>query len=524
MFAGAVAISLPALTTGWEPSDDLRHRAKLIDPSSLPERYFETGLIPDDSGKFSTVLRDLHTAARTKDDIKKLKDYGTLPWWTNDTLRHSNWRPLDSFTHWLDYRLFPNSAQMIHLHSILWLALVVFLVTVLYQRFIGPSWVAGLAALLYLLDDSNYWPTMWIANRNLLISLVFGILTLLSHHKWRKDNSLRAAIIAPFCLALSLLATEAGIATFAYLLAYAFVLDRASRVRRFVSMVPYLVLIVLWRIIYNVLGHGANDIAVFADPGREPLHYARLVVERLVVLLMGQWGFWSSEIFLLLSNSAKVMVWLGSLVFLVVVFITFLPLIRTARLARFWFAGMLLSVPPICATLPMNRNLLFVAIGSFALIAQFVGYIRNSNGLTSKSQLWRFMAFVVCVTLLFIHVLMSLTTRAAAPKAVAFLHDYVRRTVSIGAESELKNQDVIIMNAPNPFMCFFIPSIKAHNGEPLPRSMRILAPGFNSLEVVRTGGQSASATSKKREHLHVSAAAHLTSCVYVQPGQRSTTE
>jgi len=489
----AFVISLPLLTTGWEPCDDLRHRVKLIDPSLLPERLLDTGLVPENSGKLTTILRDLHTGARTKDDIKKLTDYGTVPWWTgiSNKWRYSNWRPLDSFTHWLDYRLYPDSAAMIHAHSILWFAAVVFLVTMLYRKLMSPVWVAGFAALLYVIDESNLIPVGWIANRNLLISLVFGVLTLLGHHRWRTTNSLAAAILSVFCLLCSLLATEGGIAVFAYLFAYAVFLDRASMLRRGLTLLPYIFLIVFWRIIYNALGHGIYGPSLAADPCKEPLRYAQLVFERFPILLTGQCGWPPAEVNLIISDPVKAYVWLIAVFFTALIVILFLPMLRKNRVSSFWFVGMCLSILPICAVPPQSRHLLFVAIGAFGLIAQFFSFISVKENWLHKSHWWRVPAFVVCIVFLFLHIPIPAAARILALKIPVLIHEQViKPTMDIGSQPELEDQDVVIVNVPNPMNLLFMHSFRAHHGKPLPRAVRQLALGLAALEIERINGRS----------------------------------
>jgi len=180
---------LGTLQKDFGPMDDLRFRAKLLKPSQIPERLFDTGLVTPDSSKLPTALSYLHSGARTKDDIKKMIDYGTCPWWTYEGLRFSQWRPLDSLTHWLDYQIYPDSPALMRTHNLIWFAAVIFIVSILYRKLLPIGWAAALAAVFYFLDNSNYLPAMWIANRNLLISVVFSILCILCHHKWRSTNS-----------------------------------------------------------------------------------------------------------------------------------------------------------------------------------------------------------------------------------------------------------------------------------------------------------------------------------------------
>ena len=480
----AAVITLPALNAGFI-QDDLFHRIRLVEPAQLPERLHDTGLIPPDGGKLSAALRDMHSFSRTQQETDNLKEVGLCPWWTAKDFRAANWRPLDSFTHWLDYRLFPDSPGLMHLHNIVWFAAVVFLVAALYRRLIIPVWIATLAAFFYAIDDSNYFPAMWIANRNLLLALFFSLLTLLLHHRWRRHDSLAAGIAAPFILLFSLFSTEAGIATFAYLFAYALIIDRDKWLQRALSLSPSLIVIVGWRITYSALGYGARGSGFIIDPGREPLRYLRAVLGRAPVLLSGQWGWQPAEMFNLFSDYARGWNLLAATAFLVLILIVFLPLLRKNRVALFCFVGMLLCVLPVCATGPMNRNLLFVAIGAFGLMALFIGGLAAGERWVPKSRLWRVPAWILCVTLIFIHGGIAAMARIKAPQMVSFVFDRFYSTVRIDRSVDVTNKTLVIVNAPNPLLVLGLPVLRDYWGEPLPERTRILAPGFAPLEITR---------------------------------------
>lgn len=481
-----VIIMLPALNAGFI-QDDLFHRAKLLGPSELPERFYDMRLSPPDSGTLPGVLRDMYAIVPTERDYKVFKDYGLLPWWTAEDFRGSNWRPLTAFTHWLDYQLFPNSPMLMHAHSLIWFAAVIFLVSILYRKLLGPVWIAGLAALLYMLDDSNYFPAMWIANRNLILSLFFSILTLLMYHRWRQQKSIYAAVATPFLLLLALLSTEAGIATFAYLFTYALIIDNGSRLRRALSLAPSLIVIVIWRVIYSALGYGAHSSGFIIDPGGEPLRYAWAVVKRAPVLLSGQWGWQPAEMFNLFSDYARRWNLFAAVAFLLLLLIVFIPLLRKNRVALFWFLGMILCIFPICATSPMNRNLLFVAIGAFGLTAQLIGGLFIKERWVPKSQLWRVPAWILCLTLILIHLFIAMAGRFTASKTWSFVFDTFYSTVDVGSQPDLGNKTVVVVNAPNPFLFLGLPVLRAYENKPLPERTRILAPGFVPLEITRTG-------------------------------------
>jgi len=454
------------------------------------EQLSDVGLPPNSSGDLSEVVSDLFIAVRPDHNLEKLKTYGALPWWTYDGLRVSFWRPVSSFTHWLDYLLFPNSVMLMHAHNLLWFAVAIFLVATLYRRLMVCSWVAGLAALLYVLDDSSYFPAMWIANRNIFLSLFFGILTLLTHHRWRQHHSVSAAIVAPFCLLGSLLSAEAGVATFAYLFAYAVTLDRGSRLRRALSLAPAVFLIVLWRIVYSTLGHGAYGGNFYLDPAREPLRYAWAVITRSPVLLMGQWSCIPADIFNFIPDSAKAQYLPIITVFVVLVLIVLLPLVCKDRLARFWLIGMYLSAVPVCATVPMSRNLLFVAIGAFGLMSQFIAGLVTKENWLPASRLWRGAAWTLCMLLIIVHLPMAVLARISTPIMTSFLAKNVKSTMEIGSLEGSEDQDLVVVNAPNPSAFLYVPFLRAYEGQPLPRAIRLLAPGFGPLEINRTDDNS----------------------------------
>src|ERR1035441_2214180 len=247
---GAILVMLPALKIGLV-ADDLPQRAVELRPGQLPPRMHETGN-PEDSGSFSTVLRDLFFT-RSPQDMALMKNYGMLPWWTPDDLRVGLWRPVTAFTHWLDYRLFPDSPALMHAENIACFAAIVFLVTIIYRKLevtssgarlptsqltrtlappyskaAGPSWAAELAALLFLLDGNTYFPVMFVANRGFMLSLFFGLMCLYEHHQWRSTRSRSGLALFALFLALSLFANEGGASTFAFILAYALVLEPGS--------------------------------------------------------------------------------------------------------------------------------------------------------------------------------------------------------------------------------------------------------------------------------------------------------
>ena len=124
----------------------------------------------------------------------------------------------------LDFLLWPELPALMHLHSLLWLALLAWAATLLYRETLGATWAAGLAALLYAVDDAHAAPAAYIANRNALVATAFGVLCLLCFARWRRQGWRPGAVLSPALLALALAAGEIALATAAYLGSYALLL------------------------------------------------------------------------------------------------------------------------------------------------------------------------------------------------------------------------------------------------------------------------------------------------------------
>lgn len=482
----AIVVSLPAVGTGLM-TDDFMHHPLLAGESPSLQRLSEVDLAPRDPGRLRTALSDLFVVVDPNENLQRFRAYGALPWWIADDYRVAHWRPVASLTHWLDYRLFPDGVGLMHLHSILWFAAVMALLASFYRRFIGPGWVAGLAALLYLLSDDSYLTTMWLSNRNLLISLFFGIAALVFHDRWRRDQRRPAAVAAPLCLLISVLATEGGIATVAYLFAYEVTLGPGRWAKRLGALAPSLVVIVAWRLLYNVQGYGAAGGGFYIDPVHAPLAFLAAVAQRAPFLLAGQWTTSPPELYGFLAPGVRTGVWVVLLALVVAIPLVLWPLLRAHRRLRFWLIGMYAAALPVCATIPMARALLFVAVGAFALIAECVGLRLEKSAVPKLPRANRPLRILI-LALLVIHLPWASLTRAVAPAVTSKVQTSLRRTLAIRIFIRLAlDQDLVIVNAPNPASCIHDPFWAVYNDRGLPGSIRMLAPGYGPLELTRTG-------------------------------------
>ena len=473
-------VMLPAIKSGLM-ADDLVQRITELRPEQLPSRVYDMGVVPADTGKLSTVLFDLFFNTN-RQSMKAAKDYGIFPWWMSSDVRLALWRPFTAFTHWLDYQLYPNMPALMHVHNILWFAGVIFLVAVVYRRLLGAGWVAGFAAVLFLLDKNTYFPVMFVANRGFVVSLFFGLLCLCSHHKWRSAKSLSAGVLSLVCLAFSLLSNEAGVSTFAFLLAYALVLEKGSWLGRILSLLPSVFVIVLWRVIYTCLGYGVSGMGFYIDPGHQPVRFLEHLVGRIPILLSAQLSGQAPDVLGAFNSSVLMIALVAYLIFLAVALIIFLPLLIKNRMARFWFAVMVFAAIPASTVTPISKNFGFVAVGAFALIAVFVATIITDRNSMPKSHFYRILAWIMCVIFLFIHIPGAVAGRVMVTKMTSFV-SHLDNTDFL---SNTENRDVVIINAPCQLALSYTPFYMIYLGKAPPKTLRALVPGCIALQVTRT--------------------------------------
>ena len=481
----AVVIMLPALKTGLM-TDDLIQRIPQLKPSQIPQGLYQTGAVPDNTGKLSTVLFETFGFSRDRKHWRAGRDYGVLPWWFSDETRASLWRPFTALTHWLDYRLFPGSPTLMHAHNIAWFASVVFLTAVIYRKIIGPTWIAGLASLMFVLDSNTYFPVMFIANRGFIVALCLGLLCFYMHHKWRSTNSAFAAILSVIFLSLSLLSNEAGVSTFAFILAYALVLDKSLWPKRLLSLLPAILVIIVWRIVYQSLGYGISGLgAAYLDPGYEPLKFLHYLPAYLAAIIAGQLSALPPDVMFGFKLQYLAVISIFYVGFTIVAIAFFLPIIRRDIIARFWFATMIFAAVPIVAA-PAGKNFGFVAVGAFGLIAVFADDLIKNQSWLPALRLYKYPAWGLCAILLIAHIPVAAFSRYITPKVAPALLGILTNPAGLDNVSLSSDSRVVIVNAPCYLSVCAMPFNAAYYGRPIPKSIRAMAFAYTALEIERT--------------------------------------
>jgi hypothetical protein len=418
----------------------------------------------------------------------RLMDEGVFPWWTDPGVALSFWRPLTCLTHLFDHWLWPKSTVLMHLQSLFWFALTLLGVAWLYRRLLVPPWVAGLALLLYAVDDARAPAVAWIANRNALVSMALAAPALVFHDRWRRDGDRRARWLGPVMLALGLLGGETAFAVAGYLVAYAACLERGGLRERLRSLIPYALVVLAWRMLYTWTGHRVAGSGVYLDLARDPLGFVRAAAVRLPLLLsaavLGPWAeLWES----LGLWAPQLRPWmLGWSILIVAMFaLLVLPVAKKDPVTRFFALGFLLSSLPMCSTFVHDRLLMVPCLGSMAVMARVLATW------VEAPRPRRLANTAAVVVLAIVHLVVGpLLAPVRAYAAVGESGPLLKHAYdSIPSDANVAHQTVVLVNPPfDPFASYF-PLVRQVEQKPRPLHLRWLATGATPLRIERLDDQ-----------------------------------
>ena len=373
-------------------------------------------------------------------------------------------------THALDHALWPDQPAFQHAQTLLWFAGTIWIVVLLYRRVQTSAWAAGLAGLVFVLDESHALPVEWLANRNALLGLFFGMVCLLAHMNWREAGDPRWLIGSLLCLGIAVHCNEGAIATTGYLFAYACFLDSGSWRARLLTLVPYAVLVVAWRAYYSALGFGVLGSATYVDPVGSPLRFLEQLFWRGPVLLGAQLANIPAVVFDFSSPGARIGHWLLAVLAACLLFWAAKKMFAdrsTGRSARFWLVGMLLSLVPAVATFPTGRLLVFASVGGAALIAQYLVWASSEQQLGPR---------LLRGALLLLHLVIApIALLAAGILFVVGSRTMASSYRAIEYPADIEERAMYLIDPPNFFLTTYANVFRDLNGLPTPRASHILS-------------------------------------------------
>ena len=463
----ALVLTLPALSVGIV-LDDWFQRSRFLGLRPFP--------------KMAHPIRDLFVFvpregpyARALDDI--------LGWWKTPDLELVFYRPLSAATQLLDWRLWPDAYWIHHLHSLGWFALAIAAVAWTYRQTMATPMAAGLAALLFAVEDAHGLPAAWLANRNALLALLFGALALGMHVRWRKGGGTAWCVGSCWALTLGLFSGESALEATAYLFAWEVFLGRERWTRRFLHLVPAGLVTLGWRLVYNAMGCRTWGSGHYIDPGRQPLEFIREVPVRSLVLALGQWTQIQTDLYIAMPRTLQLALVGLALVVVVLLAAVFGRTLKEEAEARFWAVGSLLALVPACATFPMDRLLTFSGIGAFGLLALQVSRL----GWLGAPAIQRSGRGIRWATggLMVLHLVLApplLAIRSVSPRLLFGILDESVKIVP--PDAPIEGETWVVVNGFDLFVAY-LPLIRGGTGQTVPRATEMLASVMADMEITR---------------------------------------
>jgi hypothetical protein len=448
--------------------------------------HFHALALRDDPG-MTGVKRapwDLFAFAKNPEVNDALIEEGVFPWWSDREAVISFLRPLASLTHWVDHMLWPDVPVLMHLHSMAWFAALLLAVGLLYRALVARPWVAGLALLIYAVDDARAMTVGWISNRNALVALFPAVLALWAHHKYRASRRAGWGVLAVALLSVGLLSAEAALQICGYLAAYALCLESGPLHKRVATLWPYVTVVLLWRVAYSSLGYGAWGSEFYVDPGRHPLHFAQNLCARLPVLLLSQFAapfadLWDA--YPVFAPAMRIIVPVVGVAAMALLCYLLWPLWKGDRVLRFWALGTLLATLPACGASPTDRILTATGIGAAALVASFLAAIADKTyPVLSRPRL------AVAGGLVLVHLGMAPVLLPLRTGAVDVMEGLIARAAaSVPADEAIRHKTLVLVNPPAEHFAAYFPLYRESHGIPRPKHFRWLATGMTAIDVER---------------------------------------
>lgn len=392
---------------------------------------------------------------------------GIWPWWTAPDFRLAFLRPLSSSVHAFEFKHLGGHPWLMHAHSLLWYAALVLAVGAVHRRVLGAGFTAGVATLLYAIDDAHAFPALWITHRNALMALTLGFAAL---NQWERralpaDGERRPGLLLGPCLfAAGLLAGEAAFGAFAWILAHALLRDPRPRDERMQDLAPYLGVAALWFMVNRAMGYGAAGGGFYLDPLRQPVDFAGALLVRVPLLLASQLALppadaWMQQPPGLQRGAAAV---LAVLVALVARWLH--KALRGDPRVPFLVTGTLLSLVPVSAAWPSDRLLLASGFGGFSLIALAVTGPHATRALR--------------VAVVLVHVVIAgvlLPLKVLAIRGI-FGGLVARATASLPIDATVGEAELMVLTSPDMLTPLYAGAVHVTSlNHPAPRAIRTLA-------------------------------------------------
>ncbi|MEX1368797.1 MAG: hypothetical protein AB1Z98_37060 [Nannocystaceae bacterium] len=415
------------------------------------------------------------------DEVHTLMSKGSLAWWSWPQLKLSAMRPLSSLLMWVDVQVFGHDPLGHHAHTLLWWSLMLGAAALLLRRLLPPRW-AGLALLLYALDECHTYPIGWLANRNAIVSATFAFLALWAHVRHREDGWARGRWLAPLGLVLALSGGEYALCILPFFVLYELISAPGTRAQRLRALVPMLVLFVAYATLHRALGFGSEGSSVYVDPLREPAAWLQIATLRVPVLVADMFLAIPTGKLALSRELMQIQAWMGPVAVLVVVLLiagVWRQLDPPLRRRLLWLMlAAMAAILPVASSFVSARLLLIPAIGGHAVVAALLLYAWDRA--RDPGRRWRplsLMRAVLAAGLLFAHVVLASWWGIEETRNIQRLNLGTRQAALAMQvdDAALPQQRLVVLTAGDPMSLLYPALVRWTEGHPMPRSWWVLS-------------------------------------------------
>ncbi|MFM2416138.1 MAG: hypothetical protein RL385_861 [Pseudomonadota bacterium] len=409
------------------------------------------------------------------------REVGAVAWWASPHMHGEFLRPLSSLSMALQLWMGAPAWQMLMVNVLVHAACAWFGAQ-LYRRLAPSLSSAALAGLMFAVDDAQAHSVGWISGRNTMLALLGSLAALWFHVRAADTGKRRHALASLLAAMFALGAGEAGTWAYAFLFAYAWLLDTRPAALRIAALAPQLIVGAAWAAIYVRGGYGFHHTSWYLEPAA-PWHVLVEGIANVPLYLTSLLGpsviafsvvapLWQAR--LLLLPVAACLLWM------------LWPALWSSRSSRFFGLVTALGTLPAFLTVPQDRVLIGASFGAFGWIASALHSREGAQSLRQR-----------CTR----RVLLACHVWIAAAMFVPMLAAQTRFEVASQAITALAKPDrvVVLINTPVELLANYTVAEIARAGvpSPPPRAVHQLYTGGSELSVERTDARTLEVTAAR---------------------------
>ena len=433
---------------------------------------------------------DLYRISGDAEHVRALQNAGLVPWFFPPGFEMAFLRPLSSALLAADHAVFGLHPVGYRLHGVLWALALVAAAAAVFRRAL-PGRTGAIALFIFVLSGIQA-IFCWTAARHVVIAAALGFAALAAHVRWREDGWGSGRVLSVLALALSLAASEAGVAVAVYLLAYEALGASGAAAARFRAAAPTIVVLAAYLLVWKLLGSGASLGTGYLDPLREPGTFLVELPGRLAVLIGGMVVGGHADLWVLRPDLRPALSAIGALVsvvFAALVYAAWREAAPAPRRAMRWLgAAAVVAAVPFTGTPIGARCLLVPFVGGAALAAvvieQWWTAWRARPGTFYRA------VGVACAGLAVIHLGLAPLARLAGP---VLLHQMMGERAAAGIRdaeldpATLASQTAVVLVAPDLIVGLHAGFYRLLYRLPMPAAWRVLSWAPGTHRFLRTG-------------------------------------